>query len=432
MTAQLDLVEWQTLSPGDSPELAGRYLDASPATLRLIDELETSNSIGIDELRSGLRLRTFSHVGRFQLSDLQITIRPKIEQPSLLNLLRYAYGFRKLRILAEADQSVENYGFEDLLISQLNAESHEILTRGVHRTYIGRRELLSAPRGRLDMQEIARTGDSLGAALPCRHHPRMTDTPLNRVLLAGMHLAASMASDLGLARESRRLAAQLDEQVGRIRLNTQTLVRIERRINRLTAAYAPAVSIIRLLAESSGVSLEGVPTQTRLPGFLFDMNAFFQALIERFLTDNLDGHEVIGEYKLKRMMRYVPGYNPLRRSSPTPRPDYVIRRKGKVAAILDAKYRDLWDKSLPSRMLYQLVVYAISHRDNPHSAIIYPTTDTAAREQRIEVSDPIYGKRIGRVSLRPVNLSQLESAIADPTATGRERRREIASRLALS
>ena len=49
-----------------------------------------------------------------------------------------------------------------------------------------------------------------------------------------------------------------------------------------------------------------------------------------------------------------------RTRAPTPRPDYVMSRGGHIVAIADAKYRDLWKRDLPSGMLYQLSVYALS------------------------------------------------------------------------
>ncbi len=103
-------------------------------------------------------------------------------------------------------------------------------------------------------------------------------------------------------------------------------------------------------------------------------------------------------------MRYNPQFNPQRRQSPTPRPDYVVTKRGAIRSILDAKYRDLWEKQLPREMLYQLVVYAISHRTQPQSSILYPTTDATAKEARIDVTDPIFGKFLGQVCLRPVHL----------------------------
>ena len=71
----------------------------------------------------------------------------------------------------------------------------------------------------------------------------------------------------------------MEEQVSSLRLNAVVLDRASHLMNRLTAAYGPALSIVRLLFEAQGVVLEGQTTSTSLPGFLFDMNAFFQALL---------------------------------------------------------------------------------------------------------------------------------------------------------
>ncbi len=49
--------------------------------------------------------------------------------------------------------------------------------------------------------------------LPCIHHPRVEDTMLNQVLMAGLELAASVASVVELRRESQRLVALMKDQV---------------------------------------------------------------------------------------------------------------------------------------------------------------------------------------------------------------------------
>ncbi len=415
--------EWETR------ELDGRVLDPTPDTHRVAELLDQSQMLGLSELRRGLQIKTFSHVGRLRIGDLNVTILPKLKGASLLGLIRYAYGFRRLNLISQSQHFVEESGFDDLLIAQLNAEVQELWSRGFLRSYISTDERLSSPRGRIDLNRMALDCGKVTATLPCQHHPRIEDTPLNRVILAGLRLAASMASVVELRRDSARLATFMEEQVSAIRLNAVVLDRASHLMNRLTAAYAPALSIIRLLFEAQGVVLEGQTTSTSLPGFLFDMNAFFQALLSRFLRENLEGFEVQDERGLRGMMRYSPQFNPKKRQSPTPRPDYVVMKGKTVCSLLDAKYRDLWERNLPREMLYQLVVYAISHPQG-WSSILYPTMDPRATEARIDVADPVYGKHLGQVCLRPVLLQKIEMLVGDKSLAACRARAEFAHGLA--
>ncbi|HET6881884.1 MAG TPA: hypothetical protein VFI31_17090 [Pirellulales bacterium] len=144
------------------------------------------------------------------------------------------------------------------------------------------------------------------------------------------------------------------------------------------------------------------------------------------------GHSVRDEQGLKGMMRYNPDFNPQGLRSPTPRPDFVVIHQGAIRSILDTKYRDLWDRQrrLPREMLYQLVIYAISLRQHPQSSILYPTTDCLAKEARIDVADPLFGKHLGQVCLRPVLLPLLEKMLSLGTAQARRERDAYARWLA--
>ncbi len=426
----IQLSEWETRGPDDCADLYGYLLDGSPATRSVVQRLTESKLLELTELRRGLQIRALSHVGKIQIGDLSITILPKIKGRKLLSLIRYAYGFRRLKLISDATHLVDQCGLEDLLISQLIAEVQELISRGLLRAYICTDERLSSPRGRINLTRLALDGHIATATLPCQHYPRIEDTLLNRVLMAGLRLAGSMASVVSLRRDSRRLASLLEEQVSPVRLIGTVLDRAARQMNRLTTAYSPALSIIRLLVEAQGVVLEGQASTTKLPGFLFDMNAFFQSLLSRFLRENLANYSVRDEHGLRGMLRYNPKFNPQGRQSPTPRPDYVVTREEKICSILDAKYRDLWEKSLPREMLYQLVVYAISQRPHTQSGMLYPTTDMRAQEARIDVADPLFGRPLGQVCLRPVNLTRLEEMITANTLQARRDRVAYAHRLA--
>lgn len=424
----IDLTEWETLTPEANPELVGRSLehDARP----LAERLAQTGMLEVSELRTGLLIRAFSHVGTVRLGNAQITVHPKLDQRRLLDLLRYAYGFRKLTLVSEAAHRLEGSGFVDLLVGQLLAEVRELLARGLHRAYTPKAEWLSTPRGRLDVHRLVMRGGTIESALPCTHHPRVEDSTLNRVLLAGIALAGAIASDIHLRREARRLTSLLADTVSSIRLGAEVLQSCLDTLNRLTSSYEPALAIIRLLSEARGVCFSGETDEMRLPGFLFDMNRLFQALVSRFLHDGLPAHTIRDEHRLRGMIEYAAGFNPRRRRAPNPRPDFVIFEGTRAVAVLDAKYRDLWDNPLPRDMLYQLAVYAIGHAQGS-ATILFPTLDNNASEARLDVRDPIHGRLLAQVNLRPVNLPTLQTiALSPPSPSTTRRRQALAEQLA--
>ena len=112
---EIKLSEWETKGPDDSEELRGRFLDQSTAANSIVATLVDSRLLELTELRSGLEVKAFSHVGRIRIGDVTITVLPKLRGASLLKLLRYAYGFRRLNLISDTSHLIEPCGFEDLL-----------------------------------------------------------------------------------------------------------------------------------------------------------------------------------------------------------------------------------------------------------------------------------------------------------------------------
>lgn len=431
MPEAVSLREWERIGPGD-----GRY-GASLCGFRFADEAERalarqlteSQTLELLEMHDGLHIRARSHVGRVRIGALTVTIQPKVGTEELLALVRYAYGFQHARWMDAANYSTTGAMFGDLLIAQLCAEVRELLDRGIARAYVRTEEDLSAPRGRIAFGELARRGGVSTAELPCAHHPRSTDHLLNQVLVSGLALAMAMASDRQLRASVARLHATASTLAHPAALSTRLLDRAERRIDRLVEPYRSVVDLVGLMYFGTLLDLEDESTDRRLPGFLFDMNSLWQRLLERFLAENLDGYTVEREHGLTSLMRYAKGHNPKGRKSPRPRPDYAIRRGERIVTLLDAKYRDLWEHSLPKDMLYQLAVYALSQSRGSTAAILYPTTDAGARSARIDIRDPVSGAASAYVALRPVRLARLVDLLAD--AGARRERARYARELAL-
>jgi 5-methylcytosine-specific restriction enzyme subunit McrC len=406
------LQEWDSVGPDNIPALLGFHFDDA-ADRRQAEELSQAGTLQFHELYDGLRIRARAHVGRVRLGRLTVTVTPKIGETELLTLFRYAYGLRGIKRLATASYSATGDLFQDLVIAQLYAEVQDLLERGIARTYVERNEDLASPRGKIDVARLASPSRHASAELPCRHYPRSTDHLLNRTVLAGLTLAQAMVDDRSLRLAVSRQCRLMTELAGPEALSAELLLRAKRRLNRLVAPYTSIVQLIEILYFGTVVDLEAEGGRRSLPGFLFDMNRFFQRLIERFLSENLSGAQVESEFGLTQMMRYVPGHNPRGRSSPRPRPDYAIKKQGRVVSLLDAKYRDLWETNLPREMLYQLTVYALSQGHGATAAILYPAIDPGATPSLIEIREPSGGASTGYVALRPVHLGRMVQLIED-------------------
>ncbi len=430
MTICVELTEWQVLEPACAPQLAGLSFDNHAAARQMAAQISQQQWLKVTELRQGIEICTSSYVGSLTLGDLQINIRPKINFDVLVTLFRYAYGMHDLRLLAQTEHKTESTTFQDILVLQLAAEVSRLISLGLFRRYRQLDSNLALPRGRINIHQLIVQGGIRNAEIPCRYFDRSADNVLNQALLAGLHFCTGQTSDLILRTRLRRLAGNLNLVTTFRPLTSGLIDEALLALSRLNSAYEPALRLISLLHAGTGISFEDKSAaKLILPGFLFDMNAFFEKLVTRFLAENLVGYTVMAQHRLSTMMAYAKDKNPKGRHPPTPRPDIAIFRQHTLVGLLDAKYRDLWNNPLPSDMLYQLAIYALSQATQRVATILYPTTDVWARDQVVEIRDPVRGANRAQVILRPVHLPSLADSIHLANVQGERKRRAFASAL---
>jgi 5-methylcytosine-specific restriction enzyme subunit McrC len=411
-SVRLGIKEWSSATPEIRPELRGLSFQEHQEAGKIAAQLTDSHILHARETLRGLEFEATSWVGRLALGPVTLTVQPKIEFRSLEVLIRYAYGLSDLRILsAETAHELFEQSLQDLLVSQFEREASHLVYRGLFRHYVPMDAKLTSPRGRIDFAAIAREGGVRQAALPCKFYPRTENWVLNGIVRAGLRMAASLTNDLPLSRRIHRLDSLIPEDVEEVRLSLSSLRDSERNITRLTEHYRPALRIIELLLQGQGVTLDKAQDEVRLPGFLFDMNIFWQRLLEQFLSENIRDATVRSQASLSDALRYQPYANPLRRKNPPLRPDFVVIQKNRVVAVLDAKYKDLWEKPPDASWLYQMAVYGSAFKERAEAVMLYPSIRKGPKDQRLEIRNPTTRTVFGTVVMRPVDVPLLVSII---------------------
>jgi 5-methylcytosine-specific restriction enzyme subunit McrC len=389
--------------------------------------------VNIHEGYQGLEIATTSFVGRVDVGPLRIVIQPKLPALPLARLLRYAYGLRHITTREETRAPTTRHGLQDLLIAMLAAEVEELLHRGLARRYVPRTEPIESPRGRILVKELARRGGITDARLPCQYFERRTNWYLNQMLCSGLLAAGQMTEDRDLRRRVYRLAGAFGDVERKTKIDTNDIDLAERGLNRITAANAPALTIIRLLLDMVGLAFDPIEEPLRMSGFLFDMNRFFQQLLLRFFHDNLIDQRIADEWPIRNVFSYSPDPNPRRRAL-SPRPDFALIRGTALRGFLDAKYRDIWEHRLPASWLYQLSIYALS-APTPISVLLYASMGDEARDEQVDIRMPFLRstKDLASVILRPVPLKRLAELLNPDRlhSLATDRRRSAESLVAL-
>lgn len=379
----------------------------------VIEELKKSRIIEINELRNELEIKTYAHVGRVKFGNIQLTINPKIDDLPFLQLLDYTFDIGAINLHSSAIQTFGITGFVELIIYRLLNELKAIVHFGLYKNYIPFKENLNVLRGRVLMDDMLKNPSLVTSSLPCRYYSRSVDHALNQVLVAGSIYASSISNNNYLKNSLLKEVIALKDYVKLVNLNQSLLSKAFNQINRLNNNYLKALYLIRILYGSSGILFEESKQKIPLDGFLLNMNYFFQNLISKFLVESLPDEDITLEQQIPDFFRVLDKYNPNNHNAPLPRPDIRYKDKNGKTIFLDTKYIDLWENKLPSSVLYQLSVYALSiDAEVSKSIILYPALNEKASDTAIEVRNPFNKYKRAIIVVRPINLNTLHILIS--------------------
>lgn len=353
---------------------------------------ELGDRVTIDDLRTGVRIRTSSWVGVVRVGGLEIRIIPKLAGGNLglARMLHLTTGLGGLsRIDARRFLETGGPSLFDLVALLLAEECGEVLRGGLLRDYVLHEEEITVVRGRILTERLMRRVGS-AATVPCRFDEHEQDVPENQLLALALGKCLRHITDAEVAGRVRRLFDIYREACNPDYLDLPAY-KISRDYHRQNKHYKPSHELALLLLEGLGVDDVLAPAETtRSFVFLIDMNRLFERFVLRILQEALAGRAWTVDYQPK-----LPGVvwdQGRGRPYGTPIPDFLVRQPPKrwPALPVDAKYKLYDERRLSPGDIYQGFVYAFAAGDpapgEPQTCmIIHPASELAGSTRHLTV-----------------------------------------------
>jgi 5-methylcytosine-specific restriction enzyme subunit McrC len=322
----------------------------------------------VDGLRVAYRrdeqvtLHTDHRVGVIALPDgPPIEIQPKIGDPNLVTLLRYANGTKPSHLSRETELE-SGTNFVDTIAALYLEELEQVLSQGLRREYIeveGSEEYL---RGRLNVRRQLAGGPGK-TDFECDFDEFTYDTPLNQTILCVTNLLSSLVDRTVLAGELREHESRLRRRVTLRKVPIEEAEQIN--LTRLTDYYEKLLAISLLVLKHIYIE-DIVAGEGASYSLLIGMNEVFEKLVERTVreaVDERDDWSVEGQARTDNLLRGSPSIHM--------RPDFVVKRDGEPVLVGDAK----WKTQIKNNDVYQVVAYQTAY--NAPCVLVYPDNDGA-------------------------------------------------------
>ena len=323
-------------------------------------------------------------VGTFELGDLSVLIRPKLDIPKLIFIACYAMDAFKPR-KGEWFRFAEAETLPDAMALSLSVAARRAFERGLLHGYRTEEESLYTVRGRIRMGDQIRRRFSMPFPVEVRYDEFTEDIVANRLVKAAAWQLGRMRLRSPKARDGLREVAA--------RLGNVSLVEFahdvpEVRFDRLNERYREVVTLSRLVLRRR--LFESGRGGISAPGFHMDMNVVFQRFVTRALREALGASDRTLRSDEDRGLPHIwldedegrpPG------SRIRLKPDISWWDGPRCTFVGDAKYKHI--ESVPNADLYQLLAYATA-LDLPGGLLIYAKGERRPASYRVRHA----GKRL--------------------------------------
>jgi 5-methylcytosine-specific restriction enzyme subunit McrC len=405
----------------------------------LAEQLGNLNRLGIEELRTGIRVHATSWVGSIRLSSLDVRVLPKLAGGTsyVADMLTFCRGVGRLK-RTSGDQTLQTDRSHNLLnlLALLLAEAVERIVRdGLLTSYVARTEDLKGLRGRIQIRDQVLRHFGRSDIVSCSFDELEYDIDDNRILGAALRACMFRVESPSLRQRLRHLSDYFDAVCDIDALDLAEVrngIAYDRQNSRYRGAHTLALAIL------DGLGVQDILAETgslRSFAFLLDMNTLF----EEFVTRLIDRMFPKPDFRVEPQARdrSVIWNADTNSSYKSIRPDLLLYDM-RYAAILpvDAKYKLYDSHDLTSSDIYQSLLYAQAfHRIKeqahaiPVAILVFPSRLDTWSVTRVHLRR---SKEIATVELAVVGLplrQTLKALGSNPPELPLELRNILSSRL---
>ena len=329
----LELTEFGEATPESHPILRGASLSRSLQRVqRAIGPL-----FQLDELRSGLRIRTAEMTGAASFvarskdaarRQFRVLVKPRSPYLTLADVLGMLAVTELGRWATGVFASEGGIDHIDALCRAMVEESKRLIKRGLARSYDWTVGDLASPKGRINPEVLAVRMLLGQQQVRCRYSVHTLQNPYNEYVIAGLNTARRVAGNARLRRSAMRL---LNTGVEPPRRN------VTRRpvfYGGQFAEYRTSHDIAALLLDGVGLGREAPPRAAFVP-FVVETNLLFQKFLTFVMSKTLGSRFEVRSDRLRVFERLST------RKERVVIPDIVVRDRQdqRVVLVMDAKYQ---------------------------------------------------------------------------------------------
>lgn len=265
----------------------------------------------------------------------------------------------------------------------------ETLRKGIPRCYIGCEDDLTTLRGQLDIARQFTRHAVNPSQLACRFDLLSEDTPLNRIMKTAVTYLLRLSRRSSNQQRLRELAF-LYADITDVPVSALCWDRVI--IDRTNHAWQEIFAMARLfLQDRYQTTTSGTGQGTAM---LFEMNTLFEEYVGRLITKALSGTEFSVSLQGGRLFCLTAQDNE-RRLFQT-KPDILIRHQGKVAHVIDTKWKRISSRiddpkqGVSQADVYQMMAYAQLYRAQ-RLTLLYPHHLSLGTEEGVHARHCITG-----------------------------------------